>query len=244
LGASFISKKIPKPGQETNKIRTMFNQIAGRYDLLNRVLSGGIDRAWRRRATRDSIITDQRNILDLACGTGDLALELRKAAHADATVIGADFSDPMLRKAQEKSTQVRISWVEADGLKLPFPDNHFDLVTIAFGIRNMESLDKALKEINRVLKPNGLLTILEFTQPKNWLIRAAYYPYFLYVLPLLGVLLSQKSAYLYLPHSVLHFPNRKQLANKMKRHGYHQVRHCALTFGIAAIHQGRKKTIS
>lgn len=232
---------VPPPSQEARKIKAMFASIAPRYDLLNRLLSGRTDVAWRRLLVREVVTGRESRVLDLACGTGDLALELRGAVGPRCEVIGADFTGPMLRLAATKPRGDQVAWIEADGLKLPFADESFDLVTIAFGIRNMESLDRALREIRRVLRPGGRLAILEFTQPDNPVVRALYMPYFLHVLPRIGAVLSQRSAYLYLPHSVLHFPNRRQLARTMIRNGYRRVRHCALTMGIAAIHVGEKR---
>jgi demethylmenaquinone methyltransferase/2-methoxy-6-polyprenyl-1,4-benzoquinol methylase len=225
---------IPKPSQDSRRIREMFAQIAPRYDLLNRILSAGTDVAWRRLAVAESVWPGQARILDLACGTGDLALEIRRAADDAALIVGADFAGPMLRLADRKSR--RVSWVEADGLNLPFRDQSFDLVTIAFGLRNMESLDGALREIRRILVPGGRLAVLEFSQPENAAVKALYMPYFLKVLPRIGAILSQESAYLYLPHSVMHFPGRRELARRMKQNGFSSVRHCALSFGIAALH--------
>ncbi len=233
---TLTATKPPRPAKDTHRIQRMFAEISERYDLLNRVLSGGTDVAWRRLTAREALRPGDRMILDLACGTGDLALELQKQA-PKARVIGADFTGPMLRLAQRKErTDKPISWIEADGLKLPFQSNTFDLITIAFGIRNMESLQGALKEILRVLKPGGRLAILEFSHPDNAIIRNLYMPYFLHVLPRIGAVLSQKSAYLYLPQSVLHFPNRRELGRELKQAGYARVRHAALSFGIAALH--------
>jgi len=218
----------------------MFSQIAPRYDLLNHLLSANTDIAWRRLLVREAVEPRQRRILDLACGTGDLALEMHRAARPDCEIVGADFAGPMLRRAREKSRSTPLSWIEADGLRLPFASESFDLVTIAFGIRNMESLEGGLAEMHRVLRPGGRVAILEFSQPENALVHALYMPYFLHVLPRIGALLSQRSAYLYLPHSVLHFPGRRELARLMKRSGFGRVRHCALSFGIAALHIGEK----
>ena len=235
--------RVPKPGQEARKIRAMFGSIAERYDLLNHLLSANTDIAWRRLVVEQVLTGRETAILDVACGTGDLALELHKSAPRDCTVVGLDFTGPMLRIARKKSLgsgSEDITWIEGDGLHLPFGDGEFDLLTIAFGIRNMESLEGALREMLRVLRPGGKLAILEFSQPDNVLIRSLYMPYFLHVLPRIGALLSRKSAYLYLPFSALHFPRRKELARLMLRCGYGRVRHCALSFGIAALHIGEK----
>lgn len=232
----------PKPGKEARKIQAMFDSIADRYDLLNHVLSAGTDIAWRNLVVRETLDPSYRRILDVACGTGDLALALRRKAHPKCHVVGADFTAAMLRIATVKGAEAggRMDWVLADGLRLPFASGTFDLVTIAFGIRNMESLEGALREFRRVLRPGGKLAILEFSQVENPLIRAVYTPYFRHVLPRIGALLSQRSAYMYLPNSVLHFPGRRELAGLMKRQGFRRVQHRALSFGIAALHIGEK----
>lgn len=230
---------VPKPDQEAGKIRSMFDTIAPRYDLLNRVLSGGTDVAWRRLTVGEVLRGDEENILDIACGTGDLALALHRQAPPRCRVTGTDFSAPMLRLAQQKlppGPGAPIDWIHGDGLRLPFADASFDLVTIAFGIRNMESLEGGLAEMRRVLRPGGRLAVLEFSQPENAIIRGLYMPYFLHVLPRIGALLSRRSAYLYLPQSVLHFPGRRELARIMRRCGFTRVRHCPISLGIAALH--------
>jgi demethylmenaquinone methyltransferase/2-methoxy-6-polyprenyl-1,4-benzoquinol methylase len=234
---------VPRPSQEARRIRRMFGEIAPRYDLLNHLLSGGTDISWRNIVVRDAVNRQQRHILDVACGTGDLAFAIRRAAHPDARVVGVDFTEEMLRIAQDKTGNGYpggVKWAQADGLRLPFADNSFDLVTIAFGIRNMESLSGALREFLRVLRPGGEVAILEFSQPENFLVRSVYHPYFLHVLPRIGALLSQKQAYMYLPFSVMHFPTRRELARMMKREGFREVRHASLSLGIAALHLGRK----
>lgn len=240
MTAPATTPPVPKPSQETERIQQMFAEIADRYDLLNRILSGYTDVAWRRLVVDEVVTPETRRVLDLACGTGDLALEIRRAAHKDCEIIGADFSGPMLRHAHRKDRTGAVRWIEADGLKLPFKDEQFDLLTIAFGIRNMESMEKGLSEMFRVLRPGGTLAILEFSQPENRAIRSLVQPYFLHVLPRIGALLSQRSAYLYLPFSILHFPGRRELARIIRRSGFGRVRHCALTFGIAAVHIARK----
>lgn len=232
-----------KPGKDADRIRGMFADIAGRYDFLNRLLSARTDVAWRNLVVREALRPGDRLIVDLACGTGDLAFALRAKANSSCRVLGIDFTGPMLRVAQGKERRAApgpVTWIEGDGLNLPLESETVDLLTIAFGIRNMESLERAFAEIHRVLRPGGRLAVLEFSQPENRLVQALYYPYFLHVLPRLGALISNQSAYLYLPHSVLHFPGRKDLARIMKRGGFRRVRHCALSFGIAALHVGEK----
>ncbi|CAN5313028.1 bifunctional demethylmenaquinone methyltransferase/2-methoxy-6-polyprenyl-1,4-benzoquinol methylase UbiE [soil metagenome] len=223
----------------------MFGEIAGRYDLMNHLLSGGVDILWRKKVVRMAATGREENVLDLACGTGDLAIELRKAMKPDCRIVGADFTHEMLEKAVTKTPKnpgASLTWVEADGLRLPFADETFDLVTIGFGIRNMASLDGALLEMGRVLRPGGRLAILECTTPRSWFYRTFYQPYFLYVLPRIGALLSQKSAYLYLPHSVVHFTPPKELVARMEKCGYANVRFESLMMEAAAIHVGEKKS--
>jgi len=235
---------MEKPSQEPGRIRSMFSQIAARYDLMNHLLSGGIDILWRRRVARQFVAPDMRRILDVACGTGDLAFEMRKRAHADCAIYGADFTGAMLRIASDKTPdkhRASMAWIEGDGLQLPFPTAQFDLLTVGFGIRNMASLDGALEEMGRVLKPGGRLVILEFTTPPNPLERFVYMPYFLHVLPRVAAVLSQRSAYMYLAKSVVHFPPADELGEKMVAQGFRDVTWKFLTGGIAAIHTGVKK---
>jgi demethylmenaquinone methyltransferase/2-methoxy-6-polyprenyl-1,4-benzoquinol methylase len=233
-----MNPSVPKPDKEAKKIQAMFGRIAKRYDLLNHVLSGWTDVDWRRFTAREALVHQPKRILDIACGTGDLALELKGQAGTGAQVVGADFTFPMLQIAGEKSSS--IPWVQADGLRLPFPDASFDLVTVAFGLRNMESWEGGIREMARVLAPGGRAVVLEFSQPENALIRAVFLPYFVHVLPRIAGLLSEGRAYSYLSHSVMHFPGRRKLATMMKENGFPRVRHCALSFGIAALHVGIK----
>ncbi|MCC6548092.1 bifunctional demethylmenaquinone methyltransferase/2-methoxy-6-polyprenyl-1,4-benzoquinol methylase UbiE [Candidatus Sumerlaeota bacterium] len=239
-----LSKPAPpkKPSRNPNEIRRMFSDIAQRYDLLNHLLSANTDVAWRRRTVEAAVTGREAAILDLACGTGDLTLEIARHAAPDVQIVGADFTGPMLRIAQQKDTRTGVGWVEADGMQLPFPDGHFDLLTNAFGLRNMESLEGALHEMRRVLRPGGRMAILEFTRPDSRLLRWFYVPYFQHVLPRLAAMLSRKTAYLYLQSSVMNFPNRRELARTMQRCGFVRVRHCALSFGIAAIHIAERPT--
>ncbi|MEO8377916.1 MAG: bifunctional demethylmenaquinone methyltransferase/2-methoxy-6-polyprenyl-1,4-benzoquinol methylase UbiE [Candidatus Sumerlaeota bacterium] len=233
-----MSKSAPskKPSQNPREIRAMFSEIAQRYDLLNHLLSANTDVAWRKRTVDECLTGNEMAILDLACGTGDLSLEIASRVDSGVQIVGADFTGPMLRIAHEKDKATDVSWVEADGMKLPFPSGQFDLLTIAFGLRNMESLEGALREMRRVIRPGGRVAILEFTQPDSTFMRLVYVPYFQHVLPRIAATLSRKSAYLYLQASVMNFPNRRDLARTMQRCGFVRVRHCALSFGIAAIH--------
>lgn len=218
----------------------MFSGIAGRYDLLNHVLSINIDKRWRRkvRAKLADILADKKAVvLDVACGTGDLSIELQ--TNAKARVIGTDFCRPMLAVAQEKAAE--IPFVEGDAMQLSFADNSFDAVTIAFGLRNLSNFQNGLVELYRVLKPGGKLVILEFSAPVLPGFRGAFKFYFSNILPRIGGLVSgERGAYEYLPDSVSKFPDQKALAEMMRETGFNDVSFDNLTGGIAAIHSGSK----
>lgn len=221
----------------------MFSGIAPRYDLLNHVLSLNIDKRWRRAVTRelgDTLDDASACVLDVACGTGDLSIELKQ--NVGAKVVGTDFCRPMLTIAHDKAVAGgAIPFVEADALQLPFPDGRFDAVTIAFGLRNLANLDAGLRELCRVLKPNGRLAVLEFSTPIVPGFGGLFNLYFSRILPRIGGAVSgSRTAYEYLPDSVAKFPGQKQLAERMRSAGLDRVTFKNLTGGIAALHIGSK----
>jgi demethylmenaquinone methyltransferase/2-methoxy-6-polyprenyl-1,4-benzoquinol methylase len=221
----------------------MFSRIASRYDLLNHLLSANIDRRWRAkvvRLVRDNL-RDGARALDVACGTGDLSLAL--AAGSDAEVTGLDFCRPMLDLAARKSQggAKEITYVEGDALSLPFADATFDVVTVAFGLRNLASVEGGLRELLRVTRAGGRVCVLEFSQPSVPGLRWLFGFYFTRVLPRVGGLLSgSRVAYEYLPDSVSRFPDQRRLAEMMRGVGFEGVGFENLTGGIAAIHTGTR----
>jgi len=237
--------------EASKKIREMFTLIAPRYDLLNHLLSFDLDRLWRKRAARRLRPTLQHHnalVLDLCCGTGDFALALARVGPA--RIVGADFSHSMLVRARAKSAKWQrvpshsgltapptISLFEADALRLPFASSSFDLVTTAFGFRNLANYEAGLQEIQRVLKPGGTVAILEFTEPPDTLFGKLYRWYFCEVLSRIGGLISgHPAAYSYLPKSVARFFRPPELASLMTALGYHSVDYRTWTFGTVALH--------
>jgi len=222
-------------------IRDMFSAIAPRYDFLNRLLSLGIDQGWRRTLARMAIWQEPEAILDVACGTGDISLALRQKAPR-ARIVGLDFSQAMLDLAQVKieRAQADIELVAASAEEIPFPDADFDLLTIAFGIRNVVDKKRALAEFYRVMKPQGRLAVLEFSQPQVAWLRTLYNFYFFKILPLVGGLFARRSAYSYLPESVAKFPSRDQFSDWLKEAGFQSCRYHSLTFGIATLYLAEK----
>ena len=225
-------------------VREMFSGIAAKYDFLNHFLSVNTDKRWRRLVRRKlagELNNPSALILDVACGTGDLSIELQQ--HAQAKIVGTDFCRPMLEIAKEKNSKNNLSipYVEGDALNLSFADESFDAVTIAFGLRNVANWLDGLKELRRVLKTGGKLAILEFSTPPVPGFKQLFNLYFTQILPRIGGAVSgSRAAYEYLPDSVARFPNQKKLARMMREIGFKQVEYQNLTGGIAAIHSGVK----
>ena len=210
-------------------VEAMFDRISPVYDAMNRVMTAGLDRRWRRLAA-EAVVSSGDEVLDACCGTGDLALA---AERAGGRVTGLDFSERMLERACRKSASVR--WVRGDVLALPFEDKSFDAVTIGFGIRNVEDLEAGLRELARVLRPGGRLGCLEITRPRG-LLRPFFRLWFDGLVPLAGKLLPGGAAYTYLPASVRRFPGPEDLAELMRRAGYAGIEWRLLGGGIVALH--------
>ena len=231
--------------KHARQVREMFSGIAGKYDLLNHLLSGNTDVRWRRlvaRRLQNTLTGPDKIALDVACGTGDLSLTLREITGAQ--VVGTDFCRPMLTRAKEKAEKnaAPIPFIEGDALNLAFADGLFDAVTIAFGLRNLADFERGLRELRRVLRVGGRVAVLEFSQPVLPGFRQAFQWYFTKVLPRIGGLVSgSRGAYEYLPDSVSKFPNQIELKALMERVGFAQVEYQNLTGGIAALHLGTKQ---
>jgi demethylmenaquinone methyltransferase/2-methoxy-6-polyprenyl-1,4-benzoquinol methylase len=213
-------------------VRSMFDRIAPVYDVMNRVMTVGLDRRWRR-LTAELAVREGDRVLDACCGTGDLALADLKAGAG--SVVGLDFSPRMLERARRKSDGVE--WLEGDMLALPFDDASFDAVTVGFGVRNVDDLEAGLRELRRVLKPGGRLGVLEITRPKG-LLKPFFRLWFDVLVPLLGKVLPGGKAYTYLPASVRRFPGPDDLQAVMERAGFGSVTYRLLAGGIVALHVG------
>jgi demethylmenaquinone methyltransferase/2-methoxy-6-polyprenyl-1,4-benzoquinol methylase len=216
-------------------VRRMFDRIAPVYDLMNRVMTAGLDGRWRR-ITVEETVDEGDEVLDACCGTGDLAVAAKR--RRDARVTGLDFSEAMLARARRK--EPAIEWVEGDMLALPFEAESFDAITVGFGVRNVADLDAGLRELRRVLRRGGRVGILEITTPRGAL--APFYRlWFEHVVPLLGKVLPGGAAYTYLPASVRRFPGPEELASSLERAGFHDVRFRRFAGGIVALHVGEAR---
>ena len=217
-----------------NEVRTMFDRIAPVYDVMNRVMTAGLDLRWRR-ITAEAVVTKGNDVLDACCGTGDLAVADLKAGAGKVT--GLDFSPRMLERARKKSAAVE--WIEGDMLALPFADASFDAATVGFGVRNVSDLERGLGELARVLGPRGRVGILEITQPRG-LLAPFYRLWFDRIVPLLGKLLKGGAAYTYLPASVRRFPGPDELVTLLERAGFGDVTYRTFAGGIVALHTGTR----
>ncbi len=224
-------------------IKDIFNDIAPKYDLLNHLLSMNIDKRWRRKAMREIGENEKGKLLDVACGTGDFAIAASRVGIKK--VIGIDISANMVeigcKKIRELGLETRIELRSGDCEHMDFPDNTFDVVTVAFGVRNFEHLELGLKEMYRVLCPGGKVIILEFSMPEQFLMKQLYKFYFRHILPILGGFISgNKAAYVYLPESVMKFPQGNTFLKIMSNCGFKQTKQRKLTFGIACLYVGLK----
>jgi demethylmenaquinone methyltransferase/2-methoxy-6-polyprenyl-1,4-benzoquinol methylase len=232
------------PQSAARAVRDMFTSIAPRYDLLNHVLSFNVDRLWWRKTARtfaDILSRPEARVLDLCCGTGDMTLALRRQAETStARILGVDFSHAMLQRASHKAASTSLRWIEADALRLPFPDDHFDLITSAFGFRNLANYNAGLQEIMRVLRPDGEFGLLDFGEPKGW-VGGGYRIYFKRVLPAIGTLVSGvKGPYAYLPTSVARFPAPDEMLERIRQIGFRESSWTPYTLGIAGLYRGKK----
>lgn len=245
--ASDPTRSIPQAAlvdKSGHRVRDMFAQIAPRYDLMNHLLSLGIDIRWRKRVVRELRLDGHLPILDCCTGTGDLALMLAEKVAGRVPVVGTDFCAPMLELAERKHAQkfghLPVEFREADSQSLPFDDRSFQAVTVAFGLRNVQDTDLGLREMVRVCAPGGQVAVLEFSTPSAPGLKQAYQAYFRHVLPRIGQQFAKndKGAYEYLPNSVIEFPSGRALAERLEQAGLHSVRILSLTFGVASLYIG------
>lgn len=237
-------KPYKESSSKKDQIKSMFDRISGNYDQLNRILSGGIDQSWRKKAINKIRSINPKVILDVATGTGDLAIMTNKMLDPD-KIVGLDLSPGMLEVGIKKIAKLnlanKIEMVEGDSENLPFEDNSFDAATVGFGVRNFENLEKGINEVYRVLRPGGKFVILEFTKPRAFIIKDLFKLYFKYILPKVGGLLSgDGAAYKYLFDSVQAFPEYEEFVTLMKNQGFKKVSYKPLSLGICCIYIGEK----
>jgi demethylmenaquinone methyltransferase / 2-methoxy-6-polyprenyl-1,4-benzoquinol methylase len=235
---------VPRRDSEefASEVRAMFDRIASVYDVMNSAMTAGLHHQWRQRAVDRAEVGPGSDALDVCCGTGDLALELRRQIGTDGRVVGCDFSEPMLELARLKSGEqglpVEFGW--ADALELPYGDAGFDAVTIGFGARNLADLERGLAEMKRVLRPGGRLVILEITRPTREPLATFYSLWFDRLVPVIGTFAGDPEAYSYLPSSVRTFPEPRELATMIAAAGLERIRWLLLAGGIIGIHSGLK----
>jgi demethylmenaquinone methyltransferase/2-methoxy-6-polyprenyl-1,4-benzoquinol methylase len=225
---------MPEP-----QVRAMFDRIAGFYDLMNSVMTAGLHHRWRARAADLAALEEGDSALDVACGTGDLAIELARRVGTRGEVIGSDFAEEMLERARAKAPELVWEWGNA--LELPYASGRFDTATVGFGARNFSDLDRGLAEMTRVVKPGGRVVVLEITTPHRPPLSTFYRVWFDRVVPLIGRLTGEQEAYTYLPSSVRRFPGPEGLAAAMQRAGLSEIRWVLTAGGIIALHVGTKR---
>jgi demethylmenaquinone methyltransferase / 2-methoxy-6-polyprenyl-1,4-benzoquinol methylase len=229
----------PRSGTLTEpQVQAMFDRIAGFYDVMNTVMTAGLHHRWRARAADLAALGAGDSALDVACGTGDLAIELSRRVGADGEVIGSDFAQEMLERARAKAPALQ--WDLGNALDLPYASNRFDAATVGFGARNFSDLDRGLAEMARVVKPGGRVVVLEITTPRKPPLSTFYSLWFDRIVPLIGRLTGEDEAYTYLPSSVKRFPGPEGLAAAMERAGLREIRWILTAGGIIALHVGTK----
>jgi demethylmenaquinone methyltransferase/2-methoxy-6-polyprenyl-1,4-benzoquinol methylase len=221
------------------QVRAMFDRIAGFYDLMNSVMTAGLHHRWRARAVDLAALAPGDSALDVACGTGDLAIELARRVGPGGEVVGSDFSEEMLARARAKAPE--LTWEWGNALELPYEADRFDAATVGFGARNFSDLDRGLGEMARVVKPGGRVVVLEITTPHRPPLSLFYSVWFDRVIPLIGRVTGEDEAYTYLPSSVKRFPGPEGLAGAMERAGLRQIRWILTAGGIIALHVGTKR---
>lgn len=235
-----MSGGTPRSGTLSEpQVRAMFDRIAGFYDLMNSVMTAGLHHRWRARAADLAALAPRDSALDVACGTGDLAIELARRVGAGGEVIGSDFSEEMLERARAKAPE--LTWEWGNALELPYASGRFDAATVGFGARNFSDLDRGLAEMARVIRPGGRVVVLEITTPHRPPLSTFYSVWFDRVVPLIGRLTGEEEAYTYLPSSVKRFPGPEGLAEAMERAGLHDIRWILTAGGIIALHVGTKR---
>jgi demethylmenaquinone methyltransferase/2-methoxy-6-polyprenyl-1,4-benzoquinol methylase len=229
----------PRSGTLTEpQVRAMFDRIAGFYDVMNTVMTAGLHHRWRARAADLAALEAGDSALDVACGTGDLAIELSRRVGGDGEVIGSDFAQEMLERARAKAPALQ--WDLGNALDLPYASNRFDAATVGFGARNFSDLDRGLAEMARVVKPGGRVVVLEITTPRKPPLSTFYSLWFDRIVPLIGRVTGENEAYTYLPNSVKRFPGPEGLAGAMERAGLRKIRWILTAGGIIALHVGTK----